>query len=102
MAWHQVANANEVPEEEATPVTVGKTMIALVRIGEQIYGMSDVCTHQFALMSDGYVDGDCIECPLHQARFHIPTGEHRGGQPCANLQTFPVKIEDDLVYVDSD
>jgi 3-phenylpropionate/trans-cinnamate dioxygenase ferredoxin subunit len=101
MAWHQVASANEVQEDEALPVTVGKTMIALVRIDDKVYGLSNVCTHQFALMSDGFVDGDCIECPLHQARFDIATGEHIGGQACASLDVFPVKIEDGLVYVES-
>jgi 3-phenylpropionate/trans-cinnamate dioxygenase ferredoxin subunit len=101
MAWHQVASANEVQEDEALPVTVGKTMIALVRIDDKVYGLSNVCTHQFALMSDGFVDGDCIECPLHQARFDIATGEHIGGQACADLDVFPVKIQDGLVYVES-
>jgi 3-phenylpropionate/trans-cinnamate dioxygenase ferredoxin subunit len=101
MAWHQVASANEVQEDEALPVTVGKTMIALVRIDDKVYGLSNVCTHQFALMSDGFVDGGCIECPLHQARFDIATGEHIGGQECADLAVFPVKIQDGLVYVES-
>ena len=102
MAWHEVASANDLQEEEATPVTVGKTMIALYKVGEQVYGTSNVCTHQFALMSDGFVDDDCIECPLHQARFHIPTGAYKDGPECADLKTYPVKIENGMVYVDCD
>jgi 3-phenylpropionate/trans-cinnamate dioxygenase ferredoxin subunit len=102
MTWHQVARFHDLPDEEITPVTVGKTMIALVRLGGEVYGTSNVCTHQYALMSDGIVDEDCILCPLHQARFHVVTGVHRGGQECANLQIFPIKVEGDFVYVECD
>jgi nitrite reductase/ring-hydroxylating ferredoxin subunit len=51
-------------------------------------------------MSDGYVDGDCIECPIHQALFHIPTGDVRSGPATEPLKTYPVKIEHDQVLVE--
>jgi 3-phenylpropionate/trans-cinnamate dioxygenase ferredoxin subunit len=102
MAWHKVANKEELPDEEAFPVSVGNTLIALIRQGEQVYGTSNVCTHQFALMSDGFVDDDCIECPLHQARFQIATGKVMSGPSCPDLKTYPVKIEDDQVYIECD
>jgi 3-phenylpropionate/trans-cinnamate dioxygenase ferredoxin subunit len=102
MAWHQVASATDIPDEEALPVTVGKTLIALVRLGEQVYGIGNVCTHQFALLSDGWVEDGCIACPLHEARFHVPTGERRDGPECGNLTTYPIKIEQGFVYVECD
>jgi 3-phenylpropionate/trans-cinnamate dioxygenase ferredoxin subunit len=102
MAWHKVADKNELPEDEAFAVSVGNNLIALIRQGEQVYGTSNVCTHQFALMSDGFVDDDCIECPLHQARFHIVTGKVMSGPSCSDLKTYPVKIEDNLVFVECD
>ena len=100
MAWHQVARADELEHEEAFPVTVGKTLIALTRVGDQIYGTSNVCTHQFALMTDGFVEDGCIECPLHQAKFDLVTGERKEGPECEDLRTYPVKVEDGLVYVE--
>ena len=60
MAWHEVANADEVREDEPLAVKVGETLIALIRLDDQVYGTSNVCTHQFALMSDGFVDR-CVE-----------------------------------------
>lgn len=100
MAWHQVARADELEHEEAFPVTVGKTLIALIRVGDQVYGTSNVCTHQFALMTDGFVEDGCIECPLHQAKFDLATGERKEGPECEDLETYPVKVEDGLVYVE--
>jgi 3-phenylpropionate/trans-cinnamate dioxygenase ferredoxin subunit len=102
MAWHQVASAEEIREDEATAVTVGQTHIALIRLGDQVYGTSNVCTHQFALMSDGFVEDGCIECPLHQARFDIASGERKDGPECTDLKIFPVRVEAGLVYVHCD
>lgn len=100
MAWHQVAKVEELLEEEVVPVTAGKMMIALVKLDEQIHGVGNICTHEFALMSDGIVEDGCIECPLHQARFDVRTGERHSGPACADLPTYPVRIENGLVYVE--
>ena len=43
--------------------------VALVRSGGEWHALHNICTHQFALLSDGYVEDGCIECPLHQGRF---------------------------------
>jgi nitrite reductase/ring-hydroxylating ferredoxin subunit len=51
-------------------------------------------------LSDGYLDGDCVECPLHAAIFHVPTGDVRGGPTECALKTFPVKLQDDIVMVE--
>jgi nitrite reductase/ring-hydroxylating ferredoxin subunit len=59
-----------------------------------------VCTHEFAFLSDGHVDGDCVECPLHQARFHIPTGEARAAPATQPIAIFPVKVDGGSVLID--
>ena len=103
MAWQRVTNLGDLDEGEAFPVTVGKTEIALVKLGEQVHGISNICTHEYALLSDGIVEDDCIECPLHQARFDLATGELRSGPACAHLRTYPVRVQDDgAVLVDCD
>ena len=35
---------------------------------------SDICTHGEASLSDGFVDGDEIECPWHSGRFCVRDG----------------------------
>ena len=94
MSWQRVANVDEVVEGEALPVAVGKTLLALVRSEGQVFCIDNVCTHEFALLSDGIVEDGCIECPLHSARFDVATGEHRSGPACEHLRTYPVQIAD--------
>ena len=95
MGWERVANVDDIEEGEAFPVTVGGAEIALVRMGRQVHGISNICTHEFALMSDGIVEDGCIECPLHQARFDVATGERLSGPACDRLQTYPTRVDAD-------
>ena len=87
--WHRVAKASEVAEDEPSAVRVGDHFIAI----------SDVCTHEFASLSDGFVEGDLIECPLHAGRFHIPSGKALSPPVTEDLRTYPVKLEGEDVYV---
>lgn len=100
MAWVEVAKTDDVEEGKVLAASAANKMIALYRIDGAFYATSDVCTHAFALLSDGYLDGDCIECPIHQALFHVPTGEVRGEPATEPLQTYPTKVEGDALLID--
>ena len=93
--WHRVAVRDELPEGEAYPVEIGSNLIALVRCGDEVRAMSNVCTHEFALLSDGIVEDGCIECPLHQARFDVQTGERVAGPECQPLRIYPTQVAPD-------
>lgn len=102
MAWHSSIGSDELAEGQVCGITIGDKKIALYRINGQVFATSDVCTHEYALLSDGYLDGDCVECPLHAAVFHVPTGEVRGGPTSCALQTFPVQLQDNVIMVQID
>ncbi len=40
-----------------------------------------------------------MECPLHQARFHIPTGKVMSAPATEDLRTYPVKVDGEDIYV---
>ncbi len=100
MAWHVAAKLDELGEEEALGVVIEGQPLALYKIGGRVYATHNVCTHEHALLSDGYVEGDCIECPLHQARFHIPTGEVRAAPAAEPIKTYAAKVENGQILVD--
>jgi 3-phenylpropionate/trans-cinnamate dioxygenase ferredoxin subunit len=56
---------------------VGKRHIAVVRIGDDVYAIGDVCTHQNISLAEGEVDEDerTIECWKHGSTFSLETGE---------------------------
>ncbi len=72
MAWQRCASQDDVWEGTVLPVQVDGASVALYNLQGTIYATSNVCTHEEAWLSEGYLDGDCIECPLHQALYHVP------------------------------
>jgi nitrite reductase/ring-hydroxylating ferredoxin subunit len=97
--FHRVASASEISEGEALHVTLDDRDIAVFNIDGAFYAIDDVCTHAFALLSDGYVEGEVIECPLHGGRFEIKTGK-AVGEPCTeDVRTYPVRRERDAILI---
>ena len=51
-------------------------------------------------LEDGLVTDDEIECPMHQGIFNIKTGKVVLDPPCDDLKTYPIKIENDQIFID--
>ena len=78
---------------------IGGLKIALYAVDGEYYATADLCTHGAASLADGYLDGDLIECPLHQGTFNVKTGAAVGAPCTVAIKTFPVKLEDGLLHV---
>lgn len=100
MGWHAVADDSAVGDDEALGVTVGKVQIAIVRAAGKLHALDNVCTHQYALLSDGYVEEGCIECPLHQGKFELTTGNAMCAPVTEPVKVYPVKVEAGKVLVE--
>ena len=100
MSWIAVAAADEVPEDEGLGKIAGGHKIALFRLGEEIYALDDVCSHEYSLLSEGEVWDDDVYCEKHGSRFNIKTGAVQGLPATKPVNTHPVKIEDGTIYVE--
>ena len=72
----KVATIHAIPENGLCVAEYAGQRIALYNLGGQIYATTDICSHAYAELSEGWLDtDDCtIECPLHGSRFDIRTG----------------------------
>jgi len=98
-AWTEVARLDEVPEDGTFRTFLGAEPICLYNTGGAIYATHDTCTHGQASLADGFVDGDRIECPLHQGMFEIATGKAVGQPVTVDIKVYPVRIENGVVLV---
>jgi nitrite reductase/ring-hydroxylating ferredoxin subunit len=99
ITWHRAGTAGEVDDEEPLQVKVGDLLIAVCKVGADFYAINDICSHEYACLSDGFVEGDHIECPLHQARFHIPTGKALSAPATEDIATYPLRLEGEDIWV---
>ncbi|MEJ0050979.1 MAG: non-heme iron oxygenase ferredoxin subunit [Methylovirgula sp.] len=100
MAFKFAAHVDDLRDDEPFGIEINGEPIALYRISGEVFATHNICTHQYALLSEGYLDGDCIECPLHQACFDVRTGAVVSGSAETSLKIYPVRIEDDDILVD--
>ncbi len=99
LQWHQTIPFSQLDDEEPTQIRIDDKLIALCKLGDQAFAVDDVCTHEFAWLSDGIIENDCIECPLHQALFDIRTGKVLSPPALIDLAVYSVKIENGMIWV---
>jgi nitrite reductase/ring-hydroxylating ferredoxin subunit len=99
VTWHRVASRAKLTPGNPLAVEVGDKLIGLYLVDGQVYAIGNLCTHEFAILTEGFVEGEAIECPLHQARFSIKTGKVLSEPADTDVPSYPVKIEGDDIYV---
>ncbi|GAA4601523.1 non-heme iron oxygenase ferredoxin subunit [Actinoallomurus liliacearum] len=99
MSFTRACALSELPAEGALAVEIDGTPVAVVRAGEDVYALRDVCSHAEVALSEGEVYNHTIECWLHGSCFDLRTGKPTNPPATQPVPTYPVKIEGDDVYV---
>lgn len=102
MAPVQLGPVTDIPENTARAFTVAGHRIAVVNAGGTFYAMDDRCSHAEAALSEGEVDEDelTLECPLHGSLFALETGTPRTLPAFEPVATYPVTVQDGLLFVE--
>lgn len=91
-SWVSACSVGHVETDKPFSCEVSGKMIAVYLINGSYYATDNICPHAYALLSDGWLEGDEIECPLHGARFNIGTGAVLEGPAECGLSTYPVRV----------
>jgi nitrite reductase/ring-hydroxylating ferredoxin subunit len=97
--WVRACAVQDIRRGEPHGVKLHGIPVALYRLDDGVHATHDVCTHAYALLSEGYIEGDVVECPLHGALFEIRTGKCLA-VGAADLATYRVRVESDAVLVE--
>jgi 3-phenylpropionate/trans-cinnamate dioxygenase ferredoxin subunit len=100
--WLRVCAQSELLPGERRIVFDRDVAIAVFNIDGDLYAFEDVCTHDGGELASGELHGYEIECPRHGARFDIATGEALCPPAYEPTATFPVKVEDGIIYTRDD
>ncbi|MDH7568901.1 MAG: non-heme iron oxygenase ferredoxin subunit [Armatimonadota bacterium] len=94
-----VGRVDEIPPGTAVRVQWMGEPVALFNVDGTFYALSDTCSHAEASLSEGFVEGDVVECPLHGARFHVPTGKNLTLPALFPVKRYAVRVCGDAVQV---
>ena len=97
--WVRITTA-DLPTGEMRAVEVGRTSVAVFHLDDgSWHAIGNECTHQYALLTDGWLEGSEIECPLHAAKFDVRTGQALCAPADTPVPVFPVRIDGDAVMI---
>lgn len=100
--WVDVSPESDFPAGTRRVVDVDDVDVIVFNVDGTYYAIEDVCTHDYASLDDGELEGEEIICPRHQARFNVRTGEALTAPAYEPVPTFPVRVEGGMVQVRDD
>ncbi|GAA2862542.1 non-heme iron oxygenase ferredoxin subunit [Streptosporangium fragile] len=99
MTFEKVCKVTDIPDEGVIGLEVGETPVALVRQGDEVYALHDVCSHAEVRLSEGEVYDGTLECWLHGSCFDLRSGKPTGPPATKPVPVYRVKIDGDDVLV---
>jgi nitrite reductase/ring-hydroxylating ferredoxin subunit len=98
----EICKAEDVAEGTALRVETADLTLAVFNIEGAFYVTDDTCTHGPGSLSEGYIDGDVVECNFHNGQFDIKTGEVVSPPCMIPVKTYPAKVEGGKVVIEVD
>jgi nitrite reductase/ring-hydroxylating ferredoxin subunit len=98
----ELCKADEVAVGSALRVEKGSLIVAVFNLDGEFYVTDDQCTHGPGSLSEGYIDGDVIECNFHNGQFNIKTGEVVSPPCMVPVKTYPAVVDGGTVFIEVD
>lgn len=73
--------------------------VCVARVGEEVFAVSNICSHSYAELTDGEIKGYTIECWLHGADFDLRTGKALTLPATEPIETFAVERQGNSITI---
>ena len=92
--------AADVAPGAALRVEIDDLALAVFNVAGEFFVTDDLCTHGPGSLSEGYIDGDIVECNFHNGQFNIRTGEVVSPPCMVPIKTYPVSLIEGRVTIE--
>ncbi len=96
----ELCSMAEVEPGAALRVERGDLTLAVFNIEGEFFVTDDACTHGPGSLSEGYIEGDVVECNFHNGQFNIKTGEVVAPPCMVPVKTYRTVVEGGKVFVE--
>ena len=98
MLLKKICDVTSLKKGKATILRMDGEQIALYFDGSEVFAFSPFCPHARANLTMGSFHEQEVKCHWHGWRFSLRDGE--GVNNDSRLKTYPVKVEDGIVFVE--
>ena len=94
----EVCPPSAIPEGRAKIISLSDERIAVFKHKNEIYAISNVCSHQNGPLGEGRIVDGCVTCPWHGYQFNLKDG--KAPPPFEDqVATYEVRLMDGCIYV---
>jgi 3-phenylpropionate/trans-cinnamate dioxygenase ferredoxin component len=80
-------------------VEIDDRFVIVVLLNDQVYCIEDLCTHDGGTFGSAELEGACIVCPRHGAKFDVRTGEAKCMPATEATLSHVVRVDGDNVLI---
>lgn len=99
MSEVKVAHLSEIEKGQSKVVSAGGQEILVCHSAEGVFAIRNQCPHQLQPLAGGRIRGGFIFCPLHGQRFSLADGAPYGRLTDKPVETFPVRLDGEDIYL---
>jgi biphenyl 2,3-dioxygenase ferredoxin component len=96
----ELCSVAEVEPGNALRVERGELTLAVFNVEGEFFVTDDACTHGPGSLSEGYMEGDVVECNFHNGQFNIKTGKVVAPPCMVPVKTYHTLVEDGKVFIE--
>jgi ferredoxin-NADP reductase/nitrite reductase/ring-hydroxylating ferredoxin subunit len=95
----KVADVKDIQPSQMKEVEVNGQNICVVNVNGKYYAIGSICTHEGGPLADGTLEGYEVECPWHNSRFDVRTGEVKSPPASEPEPAYEVKVEGSSILI---
>jgi nitrite reductase (NADH) small subunit len=99
MAFVRAMKIGEIPPGMTRELQLDGKVIALSNVSGKLYAINNVCLHRGGPLGEGELSGQVVTCPWHGWQYDVTSGK-LVTNPAVGVETYPVELRGDDVYVD--
>jgi 3-phenylpropionate/trans-cinnamate dioxygenase ferredoxin component len=101
MAASRICALDELETNQAVKVDIDGVSIALVKdAAGEVFAIGDTCTHGDISLSEGFIEGDTLECWAHGSQFSLRSGKPLTLPAYEPVPVYQVELVDGDIYID--
>lgn len=101
MSAQRACGLSDLEQDTALRVELDGVPIAVVLDSNgEVHAIGDVCTHGEISLSEGFVEGETLECWAHGSQFSLLTGKPQNLPAYEPVPVYVVEIDGDDVLID--
>ena len=89
----KIANTKDIQPSQMKEVEVNGQNICVANVEGKYYAIGSICTHEGGPLADGTLEGYEVECPWHNSKFDVRTGEVTSPPASEPEPAYEVKVD---------